>query len=298
MEKEKNEIIIKPQFTSEIKAEIKGLPEIEDNIMEVKSYAEKLNSYYSSVTWTEDTLQDAKNEKSNVNKFKDKVAEFRKSIITKYKEPIDLFETTAKQTESILKDTYDNINNQVKKYEDDTKEKIKNKCIEYFEEYKLSKHIDFITFDNMNINITLGMQTKNEELTKSIKEDIADYINKIADDLTLIDTQEHKTEILVEYKQSLNVATAITNVNNRFKAIEEEKTRQEELLKVKEQEQQVIEKVEEFIMPVVQVPVEDAEVNISTIDENYYTMAFKVTAKKWQLKELKEFMEKKGIEYE
>ena len=60
-----------------------------------------------------------------------------------------------------------------------------------------------------------------------------EFIDKIADDLNLIDTQEHKAEILVEYKQSLNVSNAITTVNNRFKAIEEEKAKQEKELQQK-----------------------------------------------------------------
>lgn len=58
---------------------------------------------------------------------------------------------------------------------------------------------------------------------KSLKEQAKAFIDKIVDDLNLIKTQEHKAEILVEYKQTLNVAQAITIVINRFKAIEEEK---------------------------------------------------------------------------
>lgn len=152
----KNEIvttneITKPEFKGEIKAEIKGLAKIEDNIKEVKKFAEDLNKYYATVVWTEDTLNDAKNEKANVNKFKDKVAEFRKNIIAEYNKPIALFETTAKDTEAILKKTYETINIQVKKYEDDTKEQIKKQCIEYFNECIASEKIDFVTFDNLNV---------------------------------------------------------------------------------------------------------------------------------------------------
>ena len=57
----------------------------------------------------------------------------------------------------------------LKKYEDETKEKIKQKCIEYFNECIASEKIDFVTFDNMNVSITLGMQTKSGELTKKDK---------------------------------------------------------------------------------------------------------------------------------
>ena len=63
---------------------------------------------------------------------------------------------------------------------------------------------------------------------KSLKEQAKQFIDKIVDDLKLIETQEHKAEILVEYKQTLNVAQAITTVTNRFKAIEEEKKKIEQ----------------------------------------------------------------------
>ena len=63
---------------------------------------------------------------------------------------------------------------------------------------------------------------------KSLKEQAKAFVDKIADDLNLIETQEHKAEILVEYKQTLNVSQAITTVTNRFKDIEEEKKKQEE----------------------------------------------------------------------
>ena len=87
--------------------------------------------------------------------------------------------------------------------------------------YLNSKNIDFVTFESANINVTLTASMK------SLKEQAKNFIDKIVDDLNLIDTQEHKAEILVEYKQSLNVSQAITTVTNRFKAIEEENAKQE-----------------------------------------------------------------------
>ena len=174
-----SKIISKPEFKGEIKAEIKGVAQIEDNIKEVKKFAEDLNTYYETIVWTEDTLNDAKNEKANINKFKAKVSDFRKQIISEYKKPIELFETTAKETEKILALTYEGINNQVNKYEEKVKEEIKKQCEEYFNEVAKSENIDFVTFDNMQTNITLGMRTKSGELTKKTKEEIVDYIANI-----------------------------------------------------------------------------------------------------------------------
>ena len=69
----------------------------------------------------------------------------------------------------------------------------------------------------------------------------------MCDDLNLIDTQEYKDEILVDYKQGLNVSAAISNVVNRKKALEEQKQREAERLAVKEAEKTKIEAVEKVV---------------------------------------------------
>lgn len=290
-------VIAKPEFKGEIKAEIKGLSKIEDNIKEVNKFAIELNKYYSTIIWTADTLNDAKDEKATVNKFKDKVAEFRKNIVAEYNKPIAIFEETAKQTETLLKATYDTINNQVKKYEDETKENIKKQCIEYFNECIKNENIDFVTFDNMNVNVTLGMQTKNGELTKKTKEDINTFIQKIVKDIELINEEELKNEILVEYKKTLNASGAILDVKRRAKEIEEEKQRQIELAKQREIQQQSIEKVDAVINTseqpeIVTAPIEEKQ------EEKIYNVSFKVYGTIDQLKNLKQYLINGGYKYE
>lgn len=214
--------MIKPEFEGEIQAKIKSVGEIESNMKEVKSYVENLNNYYKNVTFTEETMKQAKEEKSKVNKFKKQVAEYRKNIDMEYNKPIKAFIDTAKETEKLLTETYDTINQQVANYEDKQKQEKEKEVRQYFEEYKAANNIDFTAFEQARINVTLTASMK------SLKEQAKAFLDKIVDDLNLIETQEHKAEILVEYKQSLNVSQAITTVVNRFKAIEEEKRRQEE----------------------------------------------------------------------
>ena len=130
--------------------------------------------------------------------------------------------------------------------------------------------------------------------------------------LKLIDTQEHKTEILVEYKQSLNVSQAITSVTNRFKAIEEEKKRQEELKRKHLEEAQTradesirvqteatrqalenfIPKTEEVEETILQAPV------IEEKQEEILTLRFTVKGTRTKLRELKQFLENGGYDYE
>lgn len=274
--------IIKPKFNGEIQAHIKSVGEIESNMKEVKSYVENLNNYYKNITFTEETMKEAKDEKSKVNKFKAQVADYRKNIIAEYNKPIKAFEDTAKETEKLLTDTYNTINQQVANYETQQKEIKEQEIKDYFEEYKTANNIDFITYGQARINVTLSASVK------SLKEQAKQFIDKIVDDLKLIETQEHKTEILVEYKQTLNVAQSITSVTNRFKAIEEEKKKQEEF--IKEASKSVIISAEEK-KEILQAPIEEKQ-------EKILTLRFAVKGTRTKLKELKQFLESGGYDYE
>ena len=123
---------------------------------------------------------------------------------------------------------------------------------------------------------------------KSLKEQAKDFIDKIVEDLKLINTEEYKTEILVEYKQSLNVSQAITSVRNRNKAIEEEKRKQEEF--IKEASKTVMITAEEK-QEILQAPVKEKQ-------EEILTLKFTVKGTKTKLKALKEFLIKGGYDYE
>ncbi len=280
-------LIKKPQFKGEIKAQIKSVGEIESNMKEVKRYVENLNNYYKNITFTEETMKDAKDEKSKVNKFKSQVADYRKNIIAEYNKPIKAFEDTAKETEKLLAETYNTINQQVANYENKQKEIKEQEIKEYFEECKIANNIDFITYGQAKINVTLSASMKN------LKEQAKSFIDKVADDLKLIETQEHKTEILVEYRQTLNVSQAITSVTNRFKAIEEEKKKIEQ---EKELQEFVVDTAKESDKYSEQIILNAPSIEEKT--EETLTLKFTVRGTRTKLKELKQFLESGGYDYE
>lgn len=280
-------LIKKPQFKGEIKAQIKSVGEIESNMKEVKRYVENLNNYYKNITFTEETMKDAKDEKSKVNKFKSQVADYRKNIIAEYNKPIKAFEDTAKETEKLLAETYNTINQQVANYENKQKEIKEQEIKEYFEECKIANNIDFITYGQAKIDVTLSASMKN------LKEQAKSFIDKVADDLKLIETQEHKTEILVEYKQTLNVSQAITSVTNRFKAIEEEKKKIEQ---EKELQEFVVDTAKESDKYSEQIILNSPSVEEKI--EGILTLKFTVRGTRTKLRELKQFLESGGYDYE
>lgn len=245
--------LVKPKFEEEIKAEIKGISTIEDNIKKVKDYAIQTKEYYTGLVFTEETKEEAEKEKADINKFKKQVADSRKQIVAKYNEPIKLFEETAKEAEKILTEAYELINTQVKAFDAKELEKVREKVESYFNEYAASKGIDFIKFAHMNLSITKGLLTATNNLTRKTQDMVNEFIDKCEKDLILIDSLEHKEEILIEYKKTLNAADSIAMVMDRHKQLEnmqrQEEKKEEQVLT----DEAMLNKIESLSAPVEEV---------------------------------------------
>ena len=285
------EALVKPEFKEEINAEIIGTAKIEDNIKKVKEYAIKVKEYYTGVVFTAETKEDAEKEKADINKFKKQVEDFRKQIVAKYNEPIKLFEDTAKQTEKLLKETYDLINVQVKAFDDEQLEKVKEKVESYFNEYAQSKNVDFVNFSQMNISITKCLLTSTGNLTKKIQEQINEFVDRCSKDVELINTLEHKEEILIEYKKTLKSAESIALVMDRYKQLEEMKQEKESTKEQVINDEEMLKKIDSLSAPKVEKKTNENQ-------EEILELKFKVRHTRAKLIALKEFLDNGGYDYE
>lgn len=278
--------LAKPEFNEEIDAKIIGTSKIEDNIKEVKEYAIKVKDYYTGLIFTAATKEEAEKEKADINKFKKQVEDFRKQIVKKYNEPIKLFEDTAKETEKLLKETYELINNQVKAFDAEQLEKVKEKVESYFNEYAQSKNVDFVNFSQMNISITKGLLTSTGNLTKKIQDQINEFVDRCSKDVELINTLEHKEEILIEYKKTLKSAESIALVMDRYKQLEEMKQEKESTKEQVINDEEMLKKIDSLSAPKVEN------------QEEILELSFKVRGTRTKLKVLKEFLNNGGYDYE
>lgn len=278
--------LIKPEFKEEINAEIIGTSKIEDNIKKVKEYAIKVKEYYTGVVFTAVTKKDAEKEKADINKFKKQVEDFRKQIVAKYNKPIKLFEDTAKETEKLLKETYNLINVQVKAFDDEQLEKVREKIESYFNEYAQSKNIDFVNFSHMNISVTKGLLTSTGNLTKKVQDQINEFVDRCAKDVDLINTLEHKEEILIEYKKNLKSAESIAMVMDRYKQLEDMKKEKESAKEQVINDEEMLKKIDSLSAPTV------------SLEEEIVEMPLKVRGTRAELKALKEFLNNGGYDYE
>ncbi len=264
--------------------QIKQLPVIEEQLKNVSKVIDERVKNATSLVCTDETVKAVKEIRANLNKDYKDFEEQRKMIKEQILKPYTDFEDVYKKC---VADKFRNaditLKGKIELVEKELKDKKEQEVKDYFEEYKTANNIDFITYEQARINVTLSASMK------SLKEQVKQFIDKIVDDLKLIDTQEHKTEILVEYRNTLNISNAITTVANRFKAIEEEKKKQEEFMK--ESTKTVIIPKEEM-QEILQAP------KVEEKQEDILILKFTVKGTRTKLKELKEFLKNGGYDYE
>lgn len=271
---------------------VKQLPIIQEQLQQIKSDVTKRVDEALNLVCTEDTVKSVKAVRAELNKefayWEDKRKAVKKEILKPYEQEF------MPAYGECIKDVYENADTKLKfkidSVENDLKEQKTAEIVSYFNEYLASKNIDFITFKNANINVTLSASMK------SLKEQAKKFIDKICDELNLIDTQEHKDEILYEYKQTLNVSNAITTVANRYKAIEESKKREEELKAREQAEKEAVAKVETVVETLTPPTVEPIAPPVE--EEKILTVKFTVKGTLTQLKALKDFLAINNYDFE
>lgn len=271
---------------------VKQLPVIEEQLQAIKARFLMEADEALSLACTEDTLQTVKQKRAELSKVFKALEERRIDVKKAILSPYEAFESIYKEC---VTDIYKPCDAKLKAKIDDVENGLKAEKAEevkkYFEEYAKSLGIDFVTFDRVGLNITLNASKK------SLKEQTKTFLDKISDELALIETQAYREEILVEYKASLNAARAITLVTERHKAIEAEKRKNEaaqaETLARKQATAKVEEAAQEFAPPKVEVEPPTVESD----GDKTYEVSFCVRGTLTKIKALKEFLVNGGYEY-
>lgn len=283
---------------------IKQLPQIEEHLKELSIEIDKKVENAKSLVCTEENVKAIKQIRADLNKEFKEVEQQRKTVKEKILESYMQFEGVYK---TYISDKYKEADGELKNKIDTTEDELRarkeQEVRDYFEEYKQSLFIDFIKFEDAKIKVGLS------DSKTSLKKQAKDFIDRVNTDLATIMLQEHKEEILVEYKQNGYVlSTAISTVINRIKAVEETKRKQEELKQKQLEEAQRIAdenikiQTEATKQALDNFRVTEQEVlqapTVEEKQEEILTLKFTVKGTRTKLKALKEFLVNGGYEYE
>ena len=271
------------------------LPEIEEHLQSIKiAITQKVNDALSLVC-TEDTVKSVKAVRADLNKERNEFEEQRKAVKKAIMTPYEQFEAVYKEC---ISDTYKKADIELKakidSVENELKEAKRTEVEAYFEECSKSVGVDFVRLSDLNLNITLSASVK------ALKRQVKEYFDKVIQDLALIATLEHTTEILVEYRKTLDVSDAVLTVQERHKAIAEQEKRNAEASIIAEKQAETVEKVEKAVRESATEEISAPEVEEAPPEGNepVYEATFRVTGTLAQLKALKKFLNDGGYQYE
>lgn len=257
---------------------VKQLPIIEEQLQTLKSEIEARVSTALAMKCTDKTLKEVKQMRTSLRKELDEFEQRRKDVKAKIEAPYKAFEEIYKECVS---NAYKNADAELKRKIDSVEairraEKLK-KAKEYAEELKQATGLFWLDTDRIIPPVTLSVSVK------SLIDKVGQTIESVKNDVDCID----EPEILAEYQKTLNLAQAQTIVKERRQAIEQAKQQSEWTQKQEEIREKAEEKVNEIIAPPV----------VQTVEKTY-KMSFTVVGTFSQLKEIKQFLESRGIQYE
>lgn len=175
---------------------------------------------------TEDTKKAVKDTRAMLNKEFENFETQRKQIKEKIQKPYIEFENAYNK---FIKVHYESAEQTLKtKINEFDKQIIADKearIREYFTELCQSNKIDFLPFSKIGLKINISTSDK------SLKDRVNEVIEKIKNDLSLVNSisenDEFKAEILTEYKQTFDISTSIHNAQYRKQQREAELQRLE-----------------------------------------------------------------------
>ena len=163
----------------------------------------------------------------------------------------------------------------------------------YFDE---KNRFDFLTFDDLELKI---IKSKSD---KFYKEQIDEYLAKVASDIEAIESMENHERIMAKYRLYKDLNRAVTETQLEIKQereIAERKAAQEkaraEAGRLEEERQRKAEETT-HVEQMSQGQIAEPEPQLER--PKLYRATFTVTATKEQIAELKRFMQEKGIRYE
>ncbi len=262
---------------------VKQLPEIFSQLDVASKIITNMTKDIDLIECTEENKQEVKKNVQMLRAMKTGFENKRKEIKKEINKPYEEFEDYYnKKIKGLLDNSINTLDIKVKDIEATQINEKRDELQEFLDQYREFYHIENIltSIDQVPIKINLTNSLK------SLKEAIIKFCEKISNDLECICSEEFREDILLEYQKNgfdyVNARLAIINRNKEKEALKKKLEQVEEVVK---EEEKIEEKVEEIIKPV------------EVVEEEELEITFTVKATRTKLRELKEFMKEKEIEY-
>lgn len=274
------------------------LPIIEERLRTQKDKWQQMARDAEAMLCTVDTLQAVKATRAEMRKdFEDAEAQ-RKAIKGAIMAPYDAFDAVYRDCiAGAYKKADAALASKVRAIEDDIKQQCEDGLRKYFTELCAAHHLDWMTYERAGI--VVDMASAKAKTPKRLREQLTKFVVGVSESVDRINLLDNAEEIMLEYKRTLDAATAICTVQDRRKRIEMEKTARANMEAIRAAEAEMAERVTraaaEYLEPPVVVPVVQEKDPDEIIPRCTFTA---LGATRSQLRRLKQFLEEEGISYE
>lgn len=266
-------------------------PVISENLVDLQARVNSISKMLDELPREAESLPRVKKARADLRKYYETLEEQRKvvkdAVMAPYNEAEekykDLVSGPIQRADRLCKDFVDSVESSIK-------QECEASLKEYFYELRAANHVEFLKFEQAGI--VVDMASAKQKTPKKLREQLVQFVARVASDVDRIAEMDDSEEIMVEYHKTLNVADSIGIVMDRHRRIQAQWEAAQAREAAKSAEAAAIQKVE-AIAPPLEVPIE-----ASQEPEKQFKCTFTVTATKPQLKRLKEFLNQEGIRYE
>lgn len=269
-------------------------PVISENLLDLNARVSSITTMLSTLPPEPENLPQVKKARADLRRYFESLEEQRKAVKAAVMAPYNDAEAKYKalvsgpigRADKLCKDFVDGVETSMKR-------QCEESLREYFAELCAANHVEFLTFEQAGIQV--DMASARQKTPKKLREQLTQFVSRVSSDVDSISEMEDAEEILVEYKQSLSLSSAIGIVLDRHRRIQQQREESLSRASVKSSELEAVHKVDAIAPP---VPVQPPK------EEKRYTISFTLRPTESQMKklrpfliELKDFLIQEGIEY-
>lgn len=270
-------------------------PVISENLVDLQERVASIADMVNQLPRVPDSVPQVKKARADLRKYFDSLEEQRKAVKAAVMAPYNEAEAKYK---ALVSGPIQNADRLCKDFVDDVELDMKQACEnglrDYFDELRAANHVEFLKFEQAGIAV--DMASAKQKTPKKLREQMVQFVARVASDVDRIAEMDDAEEIMVEYQKSLNVADAIGIVLDRHRRIQAQREAAQVRSTAKAAEAEAVRKVDAVAPPVAVPPPHQ---------EKRYKIAFTLHPTESQLdklrpvlRNLKDFLNQEGIRYE
>lgn len=266
---------------------IEQLPQLFYKLEKVGEYLDEELSSIKDIVVSEESKQEVKKVRTNINNILKQFEDKRKEVKAKCLEEYNFFEEKYEQeVKGKLTKASDELGNKIKDIEEKQVEEKSFKVFTFIREHIKANHLENVITE-VDVREYAGLKLNLSTSEKSLKDNALAFIERVANEVKLIEMEETPSNLLYEYKQNgFDLTKAKLTLIERQKQIEELAKQREEVQEVIKEEVKVEEVVETITAP--KEVVEEDEM---------LECQFQVKGTLAQIKAIKNFLNELGVEY-